>query len=85
LIDHIARVQEPIVYRAKSENKPSTIVAHVSDILPNLFKIGDKQFQTAVGELDAIAVVNMWRSAKKPVPEPLIGYVCAKSIVSGRG
>jgi hypothetical protein len=83
LINHIARVQEPIVYRAKAENKTSTIVTHFSDILPNLFKIGDEQFQTAVGELDAIAVVNMCRSAKKPVPEPLIGYVCAKSIVSG--
>jgi hypothetical protein len=83
VIDHIARVQEPIVYRAKPENKTSPIVAHVSNILPNLFKVGDEQFQTAVGELDAMAVVNMCRSAKKPVPEPLIGYVCAKSVVSG--
>jgi hypothetical protein len=83
VIDHIARVQEPIVYRPKAKNEASTIVTHVSDILPDLFKIGDEQFQTAVGELDAMAVVNMCRPAEKPVSEPLIGYVCAKSIVSG--
>ena len=59
MIDHIAWVQEPIVYRPKAENETSTIVAHVSDILPNLFKIGGEQFRTAVSELDAMAVVNM--------------------------
>jgi hypothetical protein len=83
VIDHIAGVQEPIVYRPKAKNKTSTIVAYVSDILPNLFKIGGEQFRTAVGELNAIAVVNMCGSTEKPVSEPLIGYVCAKSIVSG--
>ena len=83
-MDHIARVYEPVVYCAETENKTRTIIAHISYIPPDLVKIGDEHIQTAMAKLNAIAVINMCRSAKKPISEPLISYVCAKSIVSWR-
>src|SRR5690606_22175630 len=81
--DEIERINTSIGDTTKADDQGSIVRTYRSRITPYLAQVITEVFGTGVDDLIIIGVVHASRPADKPIAQPLVGNVCAHSIVRG--